>query len=257
MKFRIWIIFLYCNLAFLFAQNSAYLVEYEYFPNPDLYAESMVIPAELYVNDQQLLYKLKLTEKKEQLIYLEDSISFKSVAGKKDKHLGMNLKNSTYLFMILTNNNKYTIEDKVEQHWEIDPSETKTILGFNCIKAATKFRGRNYTAWFAPEIASPYGPWKFKGLPGLILEVYSDDYKYRFNAVSYHNSPNESHRETTAFYLNELDKNKKWSRKEYLKYNYDRNLMFDKNTRSSIQGLNESYSTVVAIEKDMSFNSDK
>lgn len=28
-----------------------------------------------------------------------------------------------------------------------------------------------YTSWYAPEIALNKGPWKFNGLPGLILKV--------------------------------------------------------------------------------------
>lgn len=62
--------------------------------------------------------------------------------------------------------------------------EQKTIGNFNCQKATTKFRGRKYTVWFTPDIPVPYGPWKFYGLPGLILEVADDKNEVSFHAVS-------------------------------------------------------------------------
>ena len=54
--------------------------------------------------------------------------------------------------------------------WRIKP-ETKQIGQFLCQKATCSFRGRNYIAWFTPEIPVCYGLWKLNGLPGLILEV--------------------------------------------------------------------------------------
>jgi GLPGLI family protein len=48
-------------------------------------------------------------------------------------------------------------------------------LGFKCQKAITKFRGRTYEATFSNEIASYGGPWKFDGLPGMIISVKSID----------------------------------------------------------------------------------
>ena len=44
-------------------------------------------------------------------------------------------------------------------------------------------RGRNYHAWFAPEIPLNEGPWKFNGLPGLILEVYDTQDHYHFTLI--------------------------------------------------------------------------
>lgn len=57
--------------------------------------------------------------------------------------------------------------------WELADGE-RTILGYACRRATCTFRGRNYEAWYAPEIAVSAGPWKFGGLPGLILAIRDD-----------------------------------------------------------------------------------
>ena len=60
--------------------------------------------------------------------------------------------------------------------FEWKPSmDTKIILGYTCHKATCNFRGRDYVAWFARDIPFKAAPWKFHGLPGVILEVYSTD----------------------------------------------------------------------------------
>lgn len=80
----------------------------------------------------------------------------------------------------------YVKEEAIIFDWKIT-NETKKIGSFKCKKATTKFRGRNYIAWFAPEIPVSYGPWKLNGLPGLILEAY-DTFKvanWYFKSVEY------------------------------------------------------------------------
>jgi GLPGLI family protein len=68
------------------------------------------------------------------------------------------------------------------QDWEILP-DTTTILGFNCQKATAHFRGRIYFAWFAKDIAIPNGPWKFYGLPGLIMQVFDSQNYFDFTCT--------------------------------------------------------------------------
>ena len=63
-------------------------------------------------------------------------------------------------------------EDIPQMKWKIYKDDSKKIGNYNCLKATTTFRGRDYTAWFTTEIPVLFGPWKFNGLPGLILEVY-------------------------------------------------------------------------------------
>jgi GLPGLI family protein len=58
--------------------------------------------------------------------------------------------------------------------WKLG-SGTKRLGGILLQQATTSFRGRNYTAWYAPEMPYPIGPWKLHGLPGIILEAYDEE----------------------------------------------------------------------------------
>ena len=78
-------------------------------------------------------------------------------------------------------------EDKNLFQWQIEP-ETREILSYTCQKAVTDFRGRHYEAWFAPDLPLNDGPWKFSGLPGLILAVEDSAKNFSFQAVGIENS---------------------------------------------------------------------
>ena len=80
---------------------------------------------------------------------------------------------------------RYT-EPKPNFGWEILP-ETKNILGYKCQKAKGKFRGREYIAWFSSDIPRSDGPWKFCGLPGLILAVQDTKGDFVFTCTSIEN----------------------------------------------------------------------
>jgi GLPGLI family protein len=68
--------------------------------------------------------------------------------------------------------NSYLIEESLPViNWKIS-KDTASFSGLHCQKATTHFKGRDYTAWFCPDIPSQSGPWKLSGLPGLILEAY-------------------------------------------------------------------------------------
>lgn len=69
-----------------------------------------------------------------------------------------------------------------EIQWEISDS-TKTVLGYDCIKATANYHGRNWIAWFAPDIPLQEGPWKLTGLPGLILEASESTGQHSFVAT--------------------------------------------------------------------------
>lgn len=70
--------------------------------------------------------------------------------------------------------------------WEIS-SDTASFLDYQCQKATLKFRGRDYEAWFAPQIPVNDGPWKFFGLPGLILKVKDTESQFDFECIGLEN----------------------------------------------------------------------
>ncbi|MDR3060671.1 MAG: GLPGLI family protein [Dysgonamonadaceae bacterium] len=88
-------------------------------------------------------------------------------------------------------NNDYEYEEPLnEMQWQIEP-DTMTFLSYLCQKATLNFRGRQYEAWFTYDIPIFNGPWKFHGLPGLILKISDNKNEYRFecNEISYQISP--------------------------------------------------------------------
>lgn len=70
-------------------------------------------------------------------------------------------------------------EDLNKPVWKLK-KEYKTIDSMNCQQATTSFGGRDYVAWFSKDIPLPEGPYKFKNLPGLVVELYSTDGDYHF-----------------------------------------------------------------------------
>ncbi|MDE5595620.1 MAG: GLPGLI family protein [Muribaculaceae bacterium] len=89
---------------------------------------------------------------------------------------------STYVFKYADSQNKRVYDDAMEEYiyydepfeemqWNIIPDSTKSVLGYECLKAECNYHGKDWNAWFTPEIPVSDGPWKFAGLPGLILYV--------------------------------------------------------------------------------------
>ncbi|MBP1163762.1 MULTISPECIES: GLPGLI family protein [unclassified Chryseobacterium] len=67
--------------------------------------------------------------------------------------------------------------------WNTNYKDVKTILGYKCNKAITKFGNRVFTAWYTKDIPISEGPYRFKGLTGLVLEVSDKNKFHSFTAV--------------------------------------------------------------------------
>ncbi|WP_312824021.1 GLPGLI family protein [Epilithonimonas sp.] len=66
--------------------------------------------------------------------------------------------------------NRFDVSDFKKMDWKILPDK-KTIDKFEVQKASLDFGGRIWTAWFSQDFPFQDGPYKFHGLPGLILEM--------------------------------------------------------------------------------------
>ena len=75
----------------------------------------------------------------------------------------------TYLFTKISSDS-YKIEEDKKPEWKILPDKQK-IGEYNAQKATTKYGGREWTAWFSTDLPFQDGPYKFYGLPGLIVKI--------------------------------------------------------------------------------------
>jgi len=78
-------------------------------------------------------------------------------------------------------------QPKTDINWNME-DDTMTVCGYLCSKATASYGGREWTAWYAPEIAVSDGPWKFYGLPGLILKAVDATGEHAFDAVVIRNA---------------------------------------------------------------------
>ncbi len=64
----------------------------------------------------------------------------------------------------------YAYQEAEELQWTL-LDDTLTITGYLCHKAQTTYGGRTWYAYYTEDIPTTAGPWKLKGLPGLIVKA--------------------------------------------------------------------------------------
>ena len=85
----------------------------------------------------------------------------------------------------------FKYEENIDMfNWQIS-GDTVTINGYKAQKATCDFGGRSWVAWFSPDIPYSDGPYKFNGLPGLIIKVGDTREHYVFELISIKNPENK------------------------------------------------------------------
>lgn len=82
----------------------------------------------------------------------------------------------------------YVITEDVNKllTWQIT-GETKQVGQLTVTKANCRFKGRKYEAWFCADIPIQDGPYKFCGLPGLIIEMADSTGTVKFSFLGFKN----------------------------------------------------------------------
>lgn len=146
--------------------------EAKWFNDLSLWVDSLKSTPEGNAHYREIIKKACMT------VEPDGSVSF-------DLRKGPSKKVHTYVFTSLTDreltfyskfgeDNGYYNEPVAEMQWIIVEDSVATVLGYDCIMAESDYHGRHWKAWFTPEIPVPFGPWKLRGLPGLILRAEAD-----------------------------------------------------------------------------------
>lgn len=228
------------NLSFLFcfwiiaiyAQNSKITYRETYsLPILDLRVEEHIL---MYNQNRSLYLQVKTnSERTEKTTRNDDgtlTVIFNLHPGI-PKFVYKDLAENKFIFKGYAGSKMLTVnEEPFKIDWKLH-NETKKIGNYNAQKATTTFRGRNYTAWFAPDIPTPFGPWKLTGLSGLILEANEDSGIYKVEAIEVSiNIENNDLQKN----LNELKFDKAVSLKEYVKTIYEEDALSEKQWKAKL-----------------------
>ncbi|SKB26406.1 GLPGLI family protein [Parapedobacter luteus] len=95
-----------------------------------------------------------------------------------DSPFGMNLNGKEVIY--------YYEEYQQDLNWDIRP-DTMTIANLLCQRADLYFGNRHWIAWFTTDIPIQDGPYKFAGLPGLIISISDVNDFWRFEMTNIRN----------------------------------------------------------------------
>ncbi|WP_379969694.1 GLPGLI family protein [Epilithonimonas sp. UC225_85] len=168
------------TFALVFSQNKRFIYEYKFIPDStnvsDIKTEMMFLDtskdgSKYYsytVFNSDSLMKADL----EKQLAATGSINVRSDMRKGDVRYSVTKiypGYQTYIHRRLSMD-AYKISEDRKINWKIS-SEKEKIGEWNTQKAEADFAGRHWTAWFSTDIPIQDGPYKFHGLPGLIVKI--------------------------------------------------------------------------------------
>lgn len=164
---------------------------------------------------EMIIQKMQNDKKEYDMLYSDDVYLFTQTSNTLDNDIKSIGQPNSYYMDFNTDSlfvQKYILDKEflvvdtiIPYSWTIS-DERKTVNGIECIKATTTSGNNETVAWFSPEIAIPYGPLGYFGLPGLIVELETPTYIYSLMDISY---PNEK------FYFTKPTKGKVVTQKEF------------------------------------------
>lgn len=141
----------------------------------------------LYLNlkDNQSIFQDDKKSKIDSVIASQKFTQLSSLPLFKTNHvIFKNLQKSKITYSEIIDHINFGYDESIKDFkWKLYDGK-RTILNYQCKEAKITLYGRNYNAWYTSDIPIIDGPYKFSGLPGLILEVYDDNDNFHYKALA-------------------------------------------------------------------------
>jgi GLPGLI family protein len=76
----------------------------------------------------------------------------------------------------------FSYEQTIDFKWKLTDTKRK-IDSYNCKLATVSYAGRTWNAWYTMDLPMDVGPYKFKGLPGCIVEMSDVDGIFKYTLI--------------------------------------------------------------------------
>lgn len=174
------------SVLIMSAQNKRFIYQYTYIP--DSTHKSNVVKDLMYLDrmgDKSIFYsRYKFTEDSTSIA---ESKKGKFYIPNADIMYRIEKKDGKVFFKTIDYGlGKIKVEDDRKMNWKVLPEKQK-IGEYIAQKATTEFGGRKWTAWFSSDIPIQDGPYKFHGLPGLIVKMEDATKSHFYELVGINN----------------------------------------------------------------------
>jgi len=174
-------------LASLISAQS-YRFVYEYKFRPDINNKDSLVTdyMNLDTNGKKSFYSNAVKFERDSVYNIDKSYP----ALLKGKHYDRNLNytiekdyaDKTINFYDKFKNVSFVITDNETPKWKME-NEFKKINTMSCQKAVAEYKGRKWEAWFCKDFPVSDGPYKFSGLPGLVVSIKDSENDHTFDLI--------------------------------------------------------------------------
>ncbi|EJL68394.1 GLPGLI family protein [Chryseobacterium populi] len=166
--------FLFSGMFFGFSQNYQILYKVNFRPIKEK-------------SDYKTEYmRLEILSKSKSIFYnfINEKDSINTLKGDQTPYLRFTIiqEDKKYNYYGNFNNLYFVFNEPLKVDWNIS-NKISDFSGYKVQEAKIELDGRKWIALFAPEIPITNGLYKFSGLPGLILKIYSEDGDYSFEMI--------------------------------------------------------------------------
>ncbi len=173
-------------VSFFSAQNYRFVYEYKMKPDVNKKDSLIIDYMNLDTNGKKSFFYNAVKYERDSTYSKDQNYGQLLTSKKYDRNLGY-LIEKDYAKKAMKFYDKYKsvqliIPDSEMPKWKIE-NEFTTINTLKCQKATTFYKGRNWEAWFSKEYPISDGPYKFTGLPGLIVKMKDSDSDHEFNLI--------------------------------------------------------------------------